>query len=268
LQGATGQSPSPLTFPYVQYRSREAGTRMPHQSWWSLMQVNGSRAGAVSAYRRTNGVRWETGESVMQMGPALPDVLTCHLRIEIAERSDEVLVESIADGNKCALKALFARHNVQVYRFALRLTGSSSIAEDIVLDVFFDVWRQAAGFEAKLQVSTWLLGIARYKAISAMRRRWEAQLGEDFGSTIEDSADNPENSRDKKRRGSGLQQCLCELWPAQREIIDLVYYHEKSVAEISVIVDAPEKTVKTRMFNARKRISDLLASKDISTPCS
>ena len=197
----------------------------------------------------------------MQMGPALPDVLTCHLRIEIAERSDEVLVESIADGNKCALKALFARHNVQVYRFALRLTGSSSIAEDIVLDVFFDVWRQAAGFEAKLQVSTWLLGIARYKAISAMRRRSEAQLDEDFASTIEDSAD-------KKGRSSILQLCLKQLSPSQREVIDLVYYHKQSVAEISVIVDAPEKTVKTRMFNARKRISDLLASKDISTACS
>ena len=204
----------------------------------------------------------------MQIAHALGSVTTCHLRIDVAETSDEALIESIAGGDKLAMRVLFGRHYVRVYRFALRLTGNSATAEDIVNEVFFDVWRQAAGFEAKSQVSTWLLAITRYKSISSIRRRSESQLDEEFTSTIADPADNPEDSADKKGRSAILQQCLRQLSPTHREVIDLVYYHEKSVAEVSEIVDVPEKTVKTRMFYARKRLSELLATKNIHTPCS
>jgi RNA polymerase sigma-70 factor (ECF subfamily) len=204
----------------------------------------------------------------MQMGYALPGVTTCHLRTDVAERSDTALIEAIAGGDKLAMQVLFARHYVRVYRFALRLTGNSATAEDIVSEVFFDVWRQAAGFEAKSQVSTWLLAITRNKAISAIRRRPESQLDDEFASTIADLADNPEDSTDRKGRSAILQHCLRQLSSGQREVIDLVYYHAKSVAEVSEIVDAPERTVKTRMFYARKRLSELLASKDIHTACS
>jgi RNA polymerase sigma-70 factor (ECF subfamily) len=201
----------------------------------------------------------------MQLGYALPEATTCHLRIDVAERSDEALIESIAEGDKRALKVLFARHNVRVYRFALRLTGSPSIAENIVFDVFFDVWRQVAGFEVKSRVSTWLLGIARCKVISFIPHRSEAQLDERFLSNIDDSANNLEESTNRKGRRAVLQLCLNQLSSAQRAVIDLVYYHEKSLAEVSEIVDAPEKTVKTRMFYARKRLSELVAANGIHT---
>jgi RNA polymerase sigma-70 factor (ECF subfamily) len=204
----------------------------------------------------------------MEIDYALPGVTTSHLRTDVSERSDKALIESIAEGDKLAMRVLFARHYVRVYRFALRLTGNSATAEDIVNEVFFDVWRQAGGFEAKSQVSTWLLAITRYKAISSIRRRSESQLDEEFASTIADTADNPEDSMDKKGRSAILQHCLRQLSPAHREIIDLVYYHEKSVAEVAEIVDAPEKTVKTRMFYARKRLSEMLATKNIHTACS
>src|SRR5258705_6396328 len=112
----------------------------------------------------------------MEIGPPT-DTATCHLGIDVAERSDEALIESIAKGDKHALKILFARHNVQVYRFALRLTGNSSTAEDIVnLD-------------------------------------------------------------------------------------------ENSVAEVSGIVDAPEKPVMTRMYCARKPLGKLLAVNGIHAAC-
>ena len=113
----------------------------------------------------------------MQIGYALPDVTIRHQRTDVAETSDEALIEAIAGGDKQALKVLFTRHNVQVHRFALRLTGNSSTAEDIVNDVFFDVWRHAAAFEAKSRVSTWLLAIARYKAISVIRAPLGGAMG-------------------------------------------------------------------------------------------
>jgi RNA polymerase sigma-70 factor, ECF subfamily len=204
----------------------------------------------------------------MQIDYALSAVTTCHFRTDVAERSDKVLIESIARGDKLAMRVLFVRHYLRVYRFALRLTGNPPTAEDIVSEVFFDVWRQAAGFEAKSQVSTWLLAITRDKAFSSIRPRSEAQLDEEFALTLVAPPDSPEDSTDMNGRSAILQHCLRQLSPVQREVIDLVYYHEKSVAEVAEIVDAPEKTVKTRMFYVRKRLSELLASKDIYTACS
>ena len=87
------------------------------------------------------------------------------------------------------MQVLYARHNVRVYRFIVRLTGNQSLAEDLVSEVFLDVWRQAEGFESKSQVSTWLLAIARYKALSALRRRTDEHLDDKMAATIEDTAD-------------------------------------------------------------------------------
>src|SRR5947208_17138825 len=82
--------------------------------------------------------------------------------------SDEALIGRIAAGDKLAMQVLFARHHVRVYRFVLRLVGEPSRAEDLISDVFLDVWRQADRFEARSQVSTWLLAIARYKALTSL----------------------------------------------------------------------------------------------------
>src|SRR5712691_9273191 len=107
----------------------------------------------------------------MQTGYVLRDLASPHYRVPVQDTSDEALIELIAEGDKRAMQVLYARHNVRVYRFIVRLTGNQSLAEDLVSEVFLDVWRQAEGFEAKSQVSTWLLAIARYKALSALRRR-------------------------------------------------------------------------------------------------
>src|SRR4051812_25140080 len=118
----------------------------------------------------------------MQVRYVVPGTSVGYLKTSSAERSDEALIESIARGDKIAMRVLFARHNVRIYRFAQRFTKNSSIAEDVVSEVFLEVWRHAAGFEARSQVSTWLLGIARHKAISYLRRRSETQLDEEFAS--------------------------------------------------------------------------------------
>jgi RNA polymerase sigma-70 factor, ECF subfamily len=177
--------------------------------------------------------------------------------------SDEALIGRIAAGDKLAMQVLFARHHVRVYRFVLRLVRDQSVAEDLIGEVFLDVWRQAGRFEARSTVSTWLLAIARYKALSALRRRTEQELDGDKAATLEDPGDNPEVSVLKKNKGDVLRQCLTALTPEHREIIDLVYYHEKSVEEVARIVGIGENTVKTRMFYARKRLSELLKAAGI-----
>src|ERR1700693_4171378 len=99
---------------------------------------------------------------------------------------DESLIERIARGDKLAMQVLFVRHHVRVYRFVLRLVRSETAAEDLIADVFLDVWRQASKFEARSQVSTWLLAIARFKALSALRRRPDEALDDGTAQPIED----------------------------------------------------------------------------------
>jgi RNA polymerase sigma-70 factor, ECF subfamily len=177
--------------------------------------------------------------------------------------SDEVLIGRIAGGDRLAMQVLFARHHVRVYRFVLRLVRNEAAAEDLISEVFLDVWRQAAKFEGRSAVSTWILSMARFKALSTLRRRTEEELDDETAGTIEDTQDDPETALAKKDKGAALRQCLERLSAEHREIVDLVYYHEKSVAEVASIVGIPEATVKTRMFYARKKMSELLKEQGI-----
>src|SRR3954471_4298239 len=103
--------------------------------------------------------------------------------------SDEMLVERIAAGDKLAMQVLFARHRTNVYRWLFRFVGNETVAEDLLSDVFFDVWRQAGRFEGRSAVTTWLLSIARFKALSARRRRTDVELDETIATTVADGAD-------------------------------------------------------------------------------
>src|SRR5215207_3493274 len=124
------------------------------------------------------------------------------------ETSDEALIVSIAIGDKQALQVLYRRHNVRVYRFVLRFLNDEAAAEDMVSEVFFDVWRQADRFERRSQVSTWLMAIARNKALSVLRRRSTVELDEEVAEFLEDPSDNPEISMQKRQQANVLQQCL------------------------------------------------------------
>jgi RNA polymerase sigma-70 factor (ECF subfamily) len=174
--------------------------------------------------------------------------------------SDEVLIGRIAAGDQFAMRTLFARHRIPLYRWLLRIVRDQTTAEDLLSDVFLDVWRQAASFKGRASVSTWLLAIARYKALSARRARVEAQLDERIASTIADPADNPEAALQEKNRSEVLRDSLANLSPEQGEVIDLVYYHGKSVKEVAEIVGVGEATVKTRMFYARRKLASLVAA--------
>jgi RNA polymerase sigma-70 factor (ECF subfamily) len=178
---------------------------------------------------------------------------------------DEQLIARIATGNRLAMRVLYARYNQRVFRFALRLLQNESLAEEVVSEVFFDVWRKAATFEGRAQVSTWLLGITRNKALDARKARSTDTWDEDAAEAVEDPAANPEVEYQKKDTRAVMRKCLAQLSPTHREIIDLVYYHGKSIDEVARITGAGQATVKTRMFYARKHLADLLGAYGITT---
>ncbi len=177
--------------------------------------------------------------------------------------SDEDLLRRIAAGDPLAMRVLFARHQLAVHRFVLRVVRDETVAEDAVSETFLDVWRQAGDFEGRSKVTTWLLSIARFKAFSALRRRRDAGLDEEWAAEIPDEADTPEVVSQKLDKGAAIRLCMEKLSAEHREVLDLVYYHEASVDEVAGIVGIPEGTVKTRLFHARKKLAELLVAAGI-----
>jgi RNA polymerase sigma-70 factor (ECF subfamily) len=180
------------------------------------------------------------------------------LHSRATRNSDQNLIESIAAGNTLAMRALFVRYNARVFCFVRRLVDDPSTAEDIVTDTFFEVWRHANRFEGRSQVSTWLLAIARLKALSELRQRRTETFENEIAESIVDEADDPEVALTKKDDVRCLRACIERLSPEHREVINLVYRQEKSVNEAAKIVGVPRNTIKTRMFYARRRIATFL----------
>src|SRR5258708_38378820 len=142
--------------------------------------------------------------------------------------SDEMLLESIADGGRTAMHILYSRHNVRVYRFILRMVRDTTTAEDLTSQVFLDVWRTASQFQGRSQVSTWLLSIARFKALTALRQRRHADVDQEEILEIADGAETPEACLARSTTSAILPACESKLSPAHHEISNLVHYHENA----------------------------------------
>jgi RNA polymerase sigma-70 factor, ECF subfamily len=178
------------------------------------------------------------------------------------EKPDEELIAKIASGNRLAMHVLFARHRRRVYRFILRMMNDAAAADDLTSEVFLAVWRKAYLFKGRCAASTWLLAIARHKALAELRRR-RTPLPDAEEVETRDPRENPESLFEAKRHREILRNCLNRLSREQREIIDLVYYHGKSVREVAEIVGIARSTVKTRMFYARGKLAQLLATQNV-----
>lgn len=174
------------------------------------------------------------------------------------QQSDRELVERVASGDRAAVRLLFMRHHARIYRFVVRQTGSDMMADDIANEVFLELWRKAPAFEGRSEVSTWLLGIARFKALSALRKKKEEWIDEDDAAAVPDTADTPEIAAMKEDKAAALRRMVNALPEEHRTVIDLAYYHAKSVVEIGEILSIPVATVKTRMFYARKKLGEAL----------
>jgi len=172
---------------------------------------------------------------------------------------DSELLKRIAAKDRVAVEVLYGRYNVRLYRFILRLVRNEAMAEELTNETFMEIWQVAGKFEGRSSASTWIFAIARNKTISVIRKRSDEELDDERAMAIEDDADTPEVAAQKGDKAALIRACLNRLSSEHREVVDLVYYHEKSIKEVSEIVGIPENTVKTRMFHARKKLSGLMA---------
>jgi RNA polymerase sigma-70 factor (ECF subfamily) len=147
-----------------------------------------------------------------------------------------------------------------VYRFIKRIVHDHAEAEDLTSEVFLAVWRRADQFQGRSRVSTWLCGIARHKALTALQAVPPICRDDEIMLTVCDPAPGPEGELRAREEMVALRRALAALSREHRQIIDLVYYRGKSIKEIADMLGIGPNTVKTRMFYARKRLAGLMAA--------
>jgi RNA polymerase sigma-70 factor, ECF subfamily len=174
--------------------------------------------------------------------------------------TDAALIQRVATADRNAMRILFSRHHVAVYRFVMRRLRDKPLAEDVTSDVFLDVWRSASQFQGRSAVLTWILAIARYKTFAA-RPKPAIHFGGDIVAA--ECADDPEAPLQVQDRKMVLRKCMTRLSAEHREVIDLVYYQEQSMESVATILGIPRSTAKTRVFYARKRLADELRKSGI-----
>ncbi len=180
-----------------------------------------------------------------------------------ASADDHELIALVAATDEAAMRELFLRHRQKVSAFIRRVMSDDAVVEELTSEVFLEIWRGARNFEGRSAVTTWILSIAHYRALNVLRKRGEENWDEDDAIQIADERDDPEVSAQKADKSARLRQCSNGLTALQREIIDLVYYHEMSIRDVSEVLDIPEGTVKTRLFKARNRLAKLLEAAGI-----
>jgi len=171
------------------------------------------------------------------------------------------LLERIARQDEAAFRELYKAFSRRVFAYVLNMVKDHGRAEEILVDTMYEVWRNPARFRGDAQFSTWLIGIARNKALMAFRSRRPDELHDDLDDIAETApSDTPDGFAElaAKQRSEGVQVCMGKLSDEHRECMHLVFFEGLSIAEIAQIQGCPENTVKTRLFHARQKIKTCL----------
>jgi len=168
---------------------------------------------------------------------------------------DSALVERMMAGDENALSALYDRYSGMLFSMLVRILRDTSAAEEILQDLFLQLWRNAGQFDASRgSLPAWLMVIGRNRAISRLRQRDRRAMAEadDEGFSIE-AVPSPGNLEDEAARMElmhKLQTALATLPSEQREAVELAYFDGMTQTEIAARTGSPLGTVKSRVRTA------------------
>jgi RNA polymerase sigma-70 factor (ECF subfamily) len=174
-----------------------------------------------------------------------------------ANERERELISKVAGGDRDAFRELYIHYHRRLARFLARLTRRQEDAEEVINDTLWIVWQRAAEFRGASQVSTWIMGIAYRRALNMIRRAaTHERLIARESLEAEAVAGDPGQTAENRQL---LNYALAQLPVEQRMVLELTYYLDHSCEEVAEIMECPVNTIKTRMFNARRKLRGILA---------
>ena len=173
---------------------------------------------------------------------------------------DATLMQQLLRRDVGAFEELYERHSRIVYSLVLRILRQGSTAEEVVQDVFLQLWRNSSRFDLRRPFVPWLLTLARNRALDHLRlkserqRRREDQTEEPPQILV--SAPEYENALDEKRRAERVRALISSLPSAQKKAIELAYFEGLSHSEIAASLNEPLGTVKSWIRNGLLRLKE------------
>jgi RNA polymerase sigma-70 factor, ECF subfamily len=178
---------------------------------------------------------------------------------ELDDAELKVLLARVAQRDEAAFRRVYEAFARRVYAFVMHRMGDPAVAEEVVGDTLHEVWKRPDAYRGEARFSTWLLGIARHKIVDRLRSRGPEHEDIDEHLDLQDP-DAPDGLAQlaQGQLRAGVAACLDKLRDPHRECLYLVFYEDRSVAEVGALQAVPEGTVKTRLFHARAKIKQCL----------
>ena len=189
------------------------------------------------------------GAILTQLSAVIPPALGRY------EWPDQHLIRAVGRGDTLALEELYRRHGVRLLSYLIGQVGDHALAEELLQDVMFAVWQGAANFRGDSQVTTWLLAIARKRAISARKKLRVIPLPLSDNAPI--STPGPLETLEDRDEWAALRAALDALPDDQRETLELVFYHDLSGPEAAAVLGVAPGTVKSRLSRAKTMLARL-----------
>jgi RNA polymerase sigma-70 factor, ECF subfamily len=179
--------------------------------------------------------------------------------------SDLDLIATTASGGTAAFERLYERYERRVYNYVRTFLRQPALAEEVVIDTMLAVWHGARGFSRSSRVSTWILGIARHKALDAVRSavRSGGNVPLDETAELADEAEGLADAADHQFRSAAVRRALARLSQDHQEVLRLAFFEELPYEEIALLLEIPDNTVKTRVFYAKQQLRRQLEGSDL-----
>jgi RNA polymerase sigma-70 factor, ECF subfamily len=188
-------------------------------------------------------------------------VLYAQCKAAVPEHDWATLVQSIAAGDQLALHALYERTHRIVFTLIMRMTANRETAEELTLDVFHDVWRQAARYDATTgSVLAWIMNQARSRAIDRLRFENRKKRNGNGDLPEAEIAADPRDVIELREQGEALRLALIKLTPDEREAIETTFFAGLTHAEAAARLNQPLGTIKTRIRSGLHKLRRALAA--------
>lgn len=200
--------------------------------------------------------------SVMNASAANINAVTrpVHGHGDLDNTTASYLLRRVADKDQAAFVTIHRAMGRRIFAYAMRLLGDHEQAEEVVSDTMFEVWKHPQRFDGLSRFSTWVIGIARHRALDRMRSptRMIDSAAVEIDDSLPDDGPSIEEGVAIQQRESGVRNCMEKLSDVHRECLHLVFYEGAPLVEVASTQGCPENTVKTRLFHARQKIQNCL----------